>query len=175
MPHSVDQPEIKIEPGRPALNGARIIIALGDLELGGAEHQALLLAQYLIEEQHASVEVWGLGAKEGRAARICEERGIPWRLVTVRWYAGRRNKVRDLARLTMALRRARPDAILSYLIMPNVACGLVWRLTGARLCIWNQRCTGTDRLGRRVEREAIKRVPWFATNSRLVSVTPPAD
>jgi glycosyltransferase involved in cell wall biosynthesis len=149
----------------PALEGTRIIIAIGDLELGGAEKQALLLAEYLAQQERAHVELWGLGNKEGRAAEICEEKGIAWRLVPSPWFCSKKDKLRNLIRLTLALRKARPDAILSYLIGPNVTCGLVWRWTGARTCIWNQRCTGLDRVGYRAEKLAISRVPWFASNS----------
>ena len=65
-----------------------------------------------------------------------------------------------------ALHRARPDAILSYTMRPNVLCGAVWRATGAAVCIWNQRDAGMQRLGRTLERWAVARVPSFASNSR---------
>lgn len=153
--------------GNPTLDGARIILVVGSLELGGAERQALLLAEYLTQEENARVEFWGLGDREGLVARACEERGIPWRLVPVNWFTSRKSdKARDLAKVTRAFRRAQPDAILSYLIVPNVACGLIWRWTGARVCIWNQRCAGIDRLGLRAERLAVRRVPWFTANSQ---------
>jgi glycosyltransferase involved in cell wall biosynthesis len=32
----------------------------------------------------------------------------------------------------------RPDVVIAYCAVPNVLCGLMWRTTGARLCIWNQ-------------------------------------
>ena len=136
-----------------------------DLEVGGAERQALMLALHLKEHSKAKVEIWGLGANEGLLARICDDRGIPWRLLPIPWFTGRKDKVVNLARLALALRKAQPDVIMSYLTVPNVACGLVWRWTGARVCIWNQRCVGVDRVGERAERSAVKRVPWFASNS----------
>jgi glycosyltransferase involved in cell wall biosynthesis len=153
--------------GEPTLDGARIILVVSSLELGGAERQALLLAEYLTREENARVEFWGLGDLEGVVARACEELGIPWRLFPVNWFTRKSEKARDLTKLTLALRRARPDAILSYLIVPNVACGLIWRWTGARVCIWNQRCAGIDRVGVRAERLAVRRVPWFTANSRI--------
>jgi glycosyltransferase involved in cell wall biosynthesis len=74
-------------------------------------------------------------------------------------------RLTGLARFAAKLRQARPDIIYPYLIVPNIACGLVWRWTGARTCIWNQRDSGIGRLGDRVEQRAIKRVPWFISNS----------
>lgn len=151
---------------KPKLEGTRIIITMLDLELGGAERQALMLALHLKDQEHANVEFWGLGGHDGLIARICEDRGIPWRLFPLPWFTGLKDKAINLTRLTLALRRVRPDAILSYLTVPNVACGLIWRWTGARACIWNQRCAGIDRVGERAERTAVKRVPWFASNSQ---------
>jgi glycosyltransferase involved in cell wall biosynthesis len=151
---------------KPTLAGTRIIITMLNLELGGAERQALMLALHLKEQEHAHVEVWGLGGLEGLVAKICEDRGIPWRLIPLPWFTGYKEKAINLAKLTLALRRARPDVILSYLTVPNVACGLIWRWTGARVCIWNQRCSGIDRVGERAERAAASRVPWFASNSQ---------
>lgn len=149
-----------------SLAGLRIIM-VGNLEFGGAERQALQLAQYLTDEEKAKVEFWGLGAEDGVVSKAFEDLGVPWRVVPVNWFTQwKGGKVWDLARLALALRRARPDVILSYLIVPNVACGLVWRWTGARLCIWNQRCAGFSRLGARVEQLAVQRVPWFVSNSQ---------
>jgi glycosyltransferase involved in cell wall biosynthesis len=47
----------------------------------------------------------------------------------------------------------------------SVACGIVWRLTGARLCVWNQRDEGRDRLGRLSEGAAVRLTPHFVANS----------
>jgi glycosyltransferase involved in cell wall biosynthesis len=151
--------------GTTTLAGVRVIIVMGDLDMGGAQRQALLLAQYLIDEEKARVEFWGLGVRAGDVAKACDGLGIPWRLVPLDLFARWKDRARELAGLTLALRRARPDVILSYLIQPNVACGLVWRWTGARVCVWNQRCEGLERVGERIEHMAVRRVPWFATNS----------
>ena len=50
-------------------------------------------------------------------------------------------------RLAWALRRARPDVILPYTMRPNVLCGVLRRLAGARFCVWNQRDAGLQRMG----------------------------
>jgi len=73
--------------------------------------------------------------------------------------------LRSLTRLAWALRRARPDVILPYTMRPNVLCGLLWCLAGARLCVWNQRDAGLQRMGPRLERHAVARVPLFVANS----------
>jgi glycosyltransferase involved in cell wall biosynthesis len=91
--------------------------------------------------------------------------GIPWRVERCPWPADPIGKLHSLARLAWALRRARPDVILPYTMRPNVLCGLLWRLAGARLCVWNQRDAGLQRMGPRLERHVVARVPRFVANS----------
>ncbi len=143
----------------------RFIIVLGSLELGGSERQALHLAKYLRDEHQGEVEVWGFG-DPGLAAAYCDATRIPWRVVPFEWPHRRVHKLRNLASLALALRRARPDVILPYGMWPNVACGLVWRSTGARLCVWNQRDLGLFRMERCAESWAIRQTPLFVSNSR---------
>lgn len=147
------------------LSGKRLIIVLGSLELGGSERQALLLARYLIREQSAHVQIWGFNSP-GQTARLCEEYGIPWRIVPLQWSSKPVRRLKGLARFAWTLRRARPDVILPYTMFPNVMCGLTWRWTGARLCVWNQRDGGVERMGERIERWATSQTPWFVSNSQ---------
>lgn len=150
----------------PLLAGARVIIVLGPLELGGSERQALLFARYLAREQRADVQVWGTQGGAGRAAELCEEHGIQWRVVAQPWVAGSLERRARLLRFTLSLRIARPRVILPYTALPNFVCGLVWRRTGARLCVWNQRDDGIARVGTRYEPLAVRRTPLFIANSR---------
>ena len=75
-------------------------------------------------------------------------------------------KLRSLIRLAWALRRARPDVILPYTMRPNVLCGVLRRLAGARFCVWNQRDAGLQRMGPSSRRGARSRgYPLFVANS----------
>ena len=149
----------------PVLRGARIIIVLGPLELGGSERQALLLARYLAGEWQCEVHVWGTLGEPGRVATLCDEYGIQWRVVPFPWSEYRSERVKRLARFTWMLRGIRPNAILPYMALPNMVCGLVWRWTGAQTCIWNQRDDGVARLGTRYEPWAVSQTPRFIANS----------
>ena len=131
----------------------RVVFVLGDLELGGAERQALILARYLIEHEQADVEVWGFN-RAGPVADICEQQGIKWRIVPV--------ELRKVARL---LREVRPDILLPYTLLPNVVCGLVWQRTGARLCVWNQRDEGIFDFNPNWQHRAAQKTPQFISNS----------
>lgn len=150
--------------GITALDGKRIIFVFELLILGGAERQGLLLAKYLKHTCGAEVEVWGF-RHTGRVTNECEDLGIPWRLVPFEWVLSRSRRVRSLITFTLALRAAKPDVILPYTMLPNIACALVWPYTGARVCVWNQRDAGLHRVGKRAESWAIQRIPLFIANS----------
>jgi glycosyltransferase involved in cell wall biosynthesis len=141
------------------LQGRRIIFVLGNLQLGGAERQALILAKHLVERERARVEIWGFN-QSGPVAETCERLGLPSRVVP---YDSSPSSFR---RFAQQLRSARPDVLLPYTWMPNVVCGLVWRWTGARLCVWNQRDEGLFLPTTKCEWRAVQRTPRFIANSR---------
>ncbi len=152
-----------------ALSGKRIIIVVGSLDLGGAERQALLLAKGL-REVGAKVEFWGLTGKQGRVAEICMADGIPWKMMPFHLTWNRWDMLIQWLRLTLQLRRANPDLLLPYTHIPNVACGVIWRLTGACACIWNQRDMGNvGRMPGLKERWAVRHVSILVANSRVAA------
>ena len=157
IPHSVSQRV-------PVLKDRRVIFVFGNLELGGAERQAFVLARHLVEQERGSVEVWGFN-ESGPVAEICERHGIPWRVVSYPFDAGPLGRLNSLVKLAWLLRKARPDVLLPYTTVPNVACGLIWKLTGASACVWNQRDEGLVPLKAWWERWAVKRVSHFISNS----------
>ena len=135
----------------------KIIFVLGNLELGGAERQALILARYLAQQE--KVEVWGFN-KSGPVADICEEHGIRWRVEPVN-----AQRLQSIQRFAWTLRASGPDVILPYTWLPNVVCGFVWKWAGARLCVWNQRDEGLFQPQTTWERWAVQRTPRFVSNS----------
>lgn len=85
------------------------------------------------------MQVLALTDEHGRFRDEVEALGIAWHTSRVHWVGSRLVKARSLAGLALRLRRLRPDVLIPYTTRPNVLCGLVWRATGARLCIWQQR------------------------------------
>ena len=147
--------------------GRRIVFVLGSLKLGGSERQALLLADQLRSRWGAEPTVVGFSHPEGRAARACQALGIPCRFLpfeNISWRRHRGRWILQWARLVAALRRLRPDVLMPYYALPNLACGLTWRAAGARLCVWNQRDEGL-RAHQRLEAMAAQRTPCFIANS----------
>ncbi len=151
-----------------SLKYKNIIFVFGNLELGGAERQGLLLARWLKEVCGANVQVWGLREAPGRLSQLCDESGIPWQGITLPWKWGYRNIVQnfcELWRVAVLLRHCKPDLLLPYTFFPNIICGLVWRFTGAKLCVWNQRDEGFF-LERAFWRSlAVHLTPYFISNS----------
>jgi len=146
------------------LKGRRIVFALGNLELGGAERQALILARYLSEQEQAAVEVWGFN-KTGPVAAMCDRYGLPWRVIPFPFVAPRWRQFRGLFSVCSELRETKPDILLPYTFGPNIVCGLIWPWTGARACVWNQRDEGIVPYASPAARWAAKRTPRFIANS----------
>jgi glycosyltransferase involved in cell wall biosynthesis len=142
-----------------------VFVLAGEV-LGGAERNALLLAAHLVHERDAVVEVCALDDRPGRARAVAEAQGLAWTSVSVPWSGGRREKASSLLRAARSIRRLRPDALLPSTNLPNVVCGLTWRLTGAQVSIWNQ-CDvqPTSRFSAALFRRALRSSPLAVTTA----------
>lgn len=151
--------------GGTVLRGRKILFVLGTLELGGSERQAIILAEHLKRVEGADVRVFGLLGRRGRAARMCDEIGIPAEIIPASWPSGRIGKMAGVKAFATRVRAERPDILLPYGWLPDVLCGLAWRLSGASTCIWNQRNEGIGLDRSRLHRLAVRLTQWFASNS----------
>jgi glycosyltransferase involved in cell wall biosynthesis len=142
-----------------------VFVLAGEV-LGGAERNALLLAAHLAHERGAVVEVCALDDRPGRARAVAETQGLRWTSVPVPWSGSRRAKASSLLRAARSIRRLRPDALLPSTNLPNVVCGLTWRLTGAQVSIWNQ-CDvlPTSRFSAAMFRRALHSSPLAVTTA----------
>jgi glycosyltransferase involved in cell wall biosynthesis len=147
------------------LEGLRVVVVLKWAGLGGAERQALVLARHLVGGEGADVQVRALNDADGRARALFGQAGIPWIAKRGRWRGSLPRTWVRLARATAFLRGARPDVLLPFCDVPNVVCGLVWRHTGARTCVWSQRDTLAFTLGDRLARRALRKTPVIVSNS----------
>jgi glycosyltransferase involved in cell wall biosynthesis len=164
-----DRSDAILQPSR-SLRGVRIIIVIGIFDLGGSERQAIHLAQYLRDVTGADVEVWGCDISGGRVVDLCHQYKIPWHTYPMPWVDnwGNLKRYRAVLDFALQLRRAHADVLVPFITLTNVFCGLVWRFTGARLCIWNQREAGitTAVVGPKTGRLATRLTPWFFSNSQ---------
>jgi glycosyltransferase involved in cell wall biosynthesis len=140
----------------------RIIIVLDTLELGGAECQASILARDL-KARGCEVQVWAL-SPGGPITEVLDQYKITWRYAQILLHKGMSFE-QMLSEFGAQLQSARPDVLLPYAITPNLVCALVWRSTGARLCIWNQCDVHPGGRNPQLEQRAIAQVPLFISNS----------
>lgn len=142
----------------------RAMVVLGTSERGGAERQALILAEHLAQDHGLAVTVAAPG-RDGAVVEQCAATGLPFHPLPL--FESRRPAV-CLARMlcaALSLRRMRPDLLLPYTWTANVLCGLFRPVTGARWTLWNQRDEGLGRLVPSLERRAAAGCTAFATNS----------
>jgi glycosyltransferase involved in cell wall biosynthesis len=148
------------------LAGKRVIFVFAGEILGGAERGALDLALPLARVEGAHVEIVALDDRPGRARAIAEAEGIPWSSVPTPWTGNRLARTLALLRVAAALRRLKPDVLLAHTNLPNVVCGLIWRLTGAKLSVWNQwDVLGTRRFSPGLFRRALRASPLVITEA----------
>lgn len=137
------------------LKDKRIVFCFGSLELGGAERQGFLLAQYLKDTVGAQVEVWGFHGP-GHLSVLCDAKEIPWRIVPFPLSRRGMGAAREIWRFSILLRQAGVDVLIPYTTMPNIVCALGSVLGGVRVCAWNQRDEGLERFTPWVESLALR-------------------
>jgi hypothetical protein len=118
-----------------SLQGRRIVLVVPWAILGGAERSAFELMRQLRDRESAHVDVLAFADEPGRFREAVEEAGFAWHSLPLSWHGGKVAKARSLVALTHGLRALHPDVIAPYTSRPNVLCGLVWRATGASLCV----------------------------------------
>lgn len=147
-----------------SLTKKRAIFFFGCLELGGAERQGMILAEYMKAALDVAVEVWGFHGP-GALAAACESKGIPWRVVRLPLTGRRVGLPARFLRFGRELRKARADILLPYTMTPNVVCCIARQLAGAKVCVWNQRDEGLERQPHWLELLASRSTHAFLANS----------
>jgi glycosyltransferase involved in cell wall biosynthesis len=147
------------------LDGARVVFVVAGEVLGGAERNTIELAVHF-EREGAEVVICALDGRPGRARVVAESLGLHWITAPTPWVGGQLERSVSLVRVARSLRRLRPDVLLPRTNLPNVVCGLTWRATGARVCIWNQ-CDvlGTKRFSSQLFRRAMHATPLAVTTA----------
>ncbi len=145
----------------------KILIFLRSFQIGGAERQAALLANHLSKLKGLTVEVWAYsppGPLLGKLNSKIRTKNIPFKLDN-ELPKNRFNKFIDLFKLALNIRKFHPDLIMAYTHVPNRDCGAIWRFTGAKSFIWNQRDEGLEFSNRWLEKFSLFNTPVFVANS----------
>ncbi|NCD34230.1 MAG: glycosyltransferase [Spartobacteria bacterium] len=147
------------------MKGKRIVFVLCSLHLGGAERQACRLALYLKTHCHADVRVVGYGGR-GAVSDFCALHAIPCDMLFYQWDGKFISVLKNRLRLARYLQKIKPVGIMAYLRNACVDCGLVWRFSGARFCVWNQRDAGLELTDSRWERLAVTHSSVIMSNAQ---------
>jgi len=142
----------------------KVVIVLGYLELGGAERQAIYLADYLHHHTNVRVKVIGLN-KPGRVSQVLSEKNISWEYIPIEFSHKRLTMAKSCLKLLRYFWHQRPRVIIPFTYWPNLLCGLIWRLTTAKVCIWNQRDEGRGMRHSRLENVVLKNVSGIISNN----------
>ena len=121
-----------------------ICIFLENGSMGGAERQALYLARDLSQKDQL-VEVWCLDTRKNTTvSSTCKEWGIKYNQLNLWGYKSGELGFIDLYSLILALRQASIKHLIAFTFIPNYLGSLVWRFSGVKKCIWNQRDAGNE-------------------------------
>jgi glycosyltransferase involved in cell wall biosynthesis len=146
------------------IKGKRILVLLRTFGLGGAERQAALLANHLVE-RGAVVAVWAY-EPDGPLRAELDGRIVVGNLpFNDRHQQVSRLKYAALLRLLVAVRRFRPDAVFPFTQIPSEDICYLAPWLGVKTVIWNQRDAGLEPTTRAVARKAWARCPLFVSNS----------
>lgn len=148
-------------------SGKRFLFVLGQFgKLGGAERQALILAEQLQHTVGCEVAflAWAAGARIESELKSLD---IPGYAFSLNWMrSGRIGRLRTLRRLAKFVRsEIRPDYLLPYIGFNCKIMGMIWKKCGAQFTWWNQRDEGRDIFGSRMEDKVIRSVPSVVSNS----------
>ena len=151
-----------------------VLIVLGSFESGGAERQAVLLAEGLLQKG-VNVTVLGFGTEKGITWHRLQQKGIPaicsgFRSKILSGHSS--SKVRDYllylkyrVKLIFLVRSLKVDIALPFTYEPNVYFCSWFKSFGIIRCFWNQRDGGIGFDDSRIEKLAISRASTVISNS----------
>lgn len=141
-----------------------VLICLDSLELGGAERQAFYLSRYLKYHTDFNVEVIGFN-NPGRVAELLETEDIKYQILSINFKYKKKYIIFSSIVLLLKLLKIKPKIIIPFTYAPNLLCGIIWKLSSSKICIWNQRDEGRRIRGSLLERIAIANATEVVSNS----------
>lgn len=140
-----------------------IIIVVGTFKgMGGAERQAMLLAEHLKNSGH---NVKLLSFSGGDTEQVLKQKNIDYVVHPFDGYQPFTKNIVSLIKLTFFLRKLKPFALIPFITLNSKYIGLIWKLTGAKFACWNQRDEGREVYGSRLEKISANNVPVIISNS----------
>jgi glycosyltransferase involved in cell wall biosynthesis len=145
----------------------KILFVFGSSDIGGAEKQALYLIRYILKHQLFDVTSIVYSSKYGALTSELQKLNIEFNTFENPLNARNKfNKIKNLLNLLLLIRKHSPNIIIPYTNLPNVTVNLIWRFTGAKLSLWNQRDSGVDQLNFLLEQLSIANSSLIISNSK---------
>ena len=139
-----------------------VINSLGDF--GGAEKQAIILANYI--KANVSKHVSFLAFGEGKTIRkLLDKEQIQYKIFNFNHDASKFKKLLAYYKLVMFIRQLEPDVLLPYVLESNKIIAQIWKFTGAKFAFWNQRDGGRKLFGSKNENKIIRGTSSIISNS----------
>ena len=140
-----------------------IIIVVGTLKgMGGAERQAMLLAEHL---NNSGYNVKLLSFSGGDTEQVLKQKNIDYVVYPFDGYQSFTKNIVPLIKLIFFLGKLKPYAFIPFIALNSKYIGLIWKFTGAKFACWNQRDEGREVYGSRLEKISANNVPVIISNS----------
>ena len=141
----------------------RFLFVLDSYNLGGAERQAYMLAISLLDRSHKVMFI--ALTTDGSLSVMLDKKNIEHSLLGIEHNFGKLNFPKISHKVKKAMNSYKPDVVLPYTFWPNVLCGLNWKKTTAKTCVWNQR-DEIPFFNQSQELKALKKVSAIVANSK---------
>jgi len=131
---------------------------------GGAEQQALILANYI--NKNISDKVCFISFEDGEQfKKMINDSDIETYCFPFNHKATKLQKVLQYYKLVKFLRTLKPDILIPYVAESNKIVAQIWKYTGAHFAFWNQREEGRKLYGTALEKKLINGVSAIVSNS----------
>lgn len=121
----------------------KVIFVLDSFLFGGAERQALYLANYLKKNTNWDILFLALNnVFDGAVKKNLEDLSISYFDLQFKFKSSHLGRIPEIIKLALSIRKYNPDILIPFTIRPNVNINALWQLTGAKVSFWNQRDKG---------------------------------
>jgi glycosyltransferase involved in cell wall biosynthesis len=143
----------------------RLLFILPSTELGGAEMQAIILAEEILKKPGFEVFFILFGKEKGKACDYLDTLKIRYSIIKTPPSRLMPLTLLRIIRLTLKIKKYHPDVLLPYCWYPNYYTTIVWQFFHYGIIIWNQRDGGLEHVPDKLIRRIVKKNSGFIANS----------
>ena len=142
----------------------KIVICICTFDLGGAERQAILLANELKTKYNLEIELWALGSEKGNGLDFINKFDLKVKSLNLKFWDEGEKEITN-KKIAFELDSNNIDIIIPFTYWPNLYCCSVWKKTKAEVCLWNQRDVGYGIKVNKEEQSALNNSSAIVSNS----------